>query len=356
MDGINSRPVLSPEILVPRLGETLLKMGLLEEDGLRKVLKLQQARAAEGRAILLGEAALELGLLDRPTLDRAVTEQIIALRNALEEANHSLERRVQERTIELRDALHRLSELNQLKANFISNVSHELRTPLTHLKGYLDLFAEGGLGPLSEDQARALEVCRRSSERLQSLIDDLLMFSQASQGTLTLEYEAVDLEHLCRQAVMSAVGKAEDRGIRLEAGIAADLPPARADGVKVAWVLAQLLDNGIKYTGRGGTVSLSAAEEATHPGRVRLTVRDTGIGIAPEHLAEIFEPFHQLDSSSTRREGGTGLGLALVREIIQAHGSRLEVLSQVDSGTEISFTLLAMDASQHPTGLETEQP
>lgn len=337
-------PTLTPEVLVPRLGETLVKMGLLDEDQLRRALNHQHARAAEGKPLLLGEAVIELGLLDRATLDRAVTEQIILLRLALEDANGNLERRVEQRTSELQDALRRLSELNQLKANFIANVSHELRTPLTHVKGYMELLADGSLGTLTKEQAEALQACQRAADRLQELIDDLLMFSLASRGALSLQIEAVDLGQLAGTALAASQRKAEDRGIRLENDVRPDLPLVRADGQKIAWVLAQLLDNGIKYTGPGGTVSFRIRPDDASPHLIRVAIIDTGTGIAPERLGEIFEPFHQLDGSSTREQGGTGLGLSLVREIVQAHGSGIDVRSVVNSGTTFSFTLLSIDA------------
>jgi signal transduction histidine kinase len=154
----------------------------------------------------------------------------------------------------------------------------------------------------------------------------------------------VDLGPLARAALSASQRKAEDRGIRLETEVGPDLHPVRADGQKIAWVLAQLLDNGIKYTGQGGRVSFSIQPDRASPDIIRVTVSDTGIGIPPERLEEIFEPFHQLDGSSTRQQGGTGLGLALVREIVQAHGSTIDVRSLVDSGTTFSFTLLSMDA------------
>src|SRR5689334_15402252 len=125
-----AKTLISPEVLVPRLGEQLVKVGLLTEEQLKKALDYQRLRAAEGRPSLLGEAVIELGFIDRITLDRAITEQIIRLRAALEDANRNLEYRVQQRTAELEEALRKLSEINQLKANFIANVSHELRTPL----------------------------------------------------------------------------------------------------------------------------------------------------------------------------------------------------------------------------------
>ena len=121
--------LISPEILIPRLGEQLVEMGLLTLEQLDLALVYQGQCQERHRQILLGQAIIEMGYLDRPTLDRAVTEQIMRLRAALEDANKNLEQRVKQRTLELETALRRLSETNQLKANLVANISHELRTP-----------------------------------------------------------------------------------------------------------------------------------------------------------------------------------------------------------------------------------
>jgi signal transduction histidine kinase len=181
LDVTNINTLISPEVLIPRLGEQLVGMGLLTLEQLKQALAYQRQCMDTGKHLLLGQAIMELGLLDRPTLDRAVTEQILRLRAALEDANHNLEQRVQQRTIELEEALRRLSENNQLKANFVANISHELRTPLTHIRGYLDLLHTESLGELNPDQKKALGISLQSSLRLQGLIDDLILFSQASR-------------------------------------------------------------------------------------------------------------------------------------------------------------------------------
>lgn len=332
------KSLISPEVLVPRLGEQLVKVGLLTDEQLKKALDYQRLLAAEGKPSLLGEAVIELGFLDRPTLDRAITEQIIRLRAALEDANRNLEFRVQQRTAELEEALRKLSEINQLKANFIANVSHELRTPLTHIRGYLELLSTESLGPLNEEQKKAMDVSMRASGRLQNLIDDLILFSLAARGEMTLVLKPVDVNRVVSAALTRATPRADDQQLSLKVDIDPALPLVQADEEKLSWVISQLLDNAIKFTQPGGKVQLTVKLE--NKKMVNITVTDSGIGIPPERIKEIFEPFHQLDGSATRRFGGTGLGLALVRQIVEAHGSLINVRSEVNKGTTIVFPLL----------------
>jgi len=267
-----------------------------------------------------------------------VTEQIIQLRSALQAANRTLERRVEERTLELQTALERLSELSQLKANFVSNISHELRNPLTHIKGYIELLVTESLGSITEDQRHALHVSQQSTSRLEALIEDLILFSLASRGELSILHENVDLRRLVNLATKACAVKAEERGVNLNVIIDEDVPHVQADAQKTAWVLNQLLDNGIKFTPSGGRVVVVVKREGEN--LVIVSVTDTGIGIPSNRLNDIFEPFHQLDGSSTRHYGGTGLGLSLVRQIIEAHGSMIEVQSVEGRGSTFKFPLL----------------
>ncbi|HEY3311504.1 MAG TPA: ATP-binding protein [Anaerolineales bacterium] len=333
-------PMITPEILIPRLGEQLVSTGLLSAEQLQQALNYQRQCMDRGRQLLLGQAIMEMGFLDRPTLDRAVTEQIMQLRAALEDANHNLEQRVQQRTLELEKALRRLAQTNQLKANFVANVSHELRTPLTHIRGYLDLLYAESLGDLNPDQKKALGVSLQSSMRLQNLIDDLILFSQAARGEMTLTLGPVDLNRLAVAIVDRLKPRSEDRQLTFEASIEASLPLVQADEEKLSWVITQLMDNAIKFTNPGGKVSLKMSTDPSANNLIILSVSDTGIGISPEHVREIFEPFHQLDGSASRRYGGTGLGLTLVLQIIEAHGSLIDVQSEPGKGTTISFPLL----------------
>lgn len=333
-------PKLSPEMLVPRLGEYLVQKGLISEIDLQRALNFQQDIAHKGGQALLGQALIELKLLDKETLDQVITELIIQLRSALQSANRNLEQRVRERTSDLNEALNRLSELSQMKANFVSNISHELRTPLTHIKGYIELLVSESLGSITEEQRHALTVSQRSAGKLEDMIEDLIMFSLASRGEMSMKLESVDIRRVVSLVVKTAARKADDRGVKLELIASDTMPFVQADGEKVSWVVAQLLDNGIKFTPSGGSVTVLLEEEGKN--LVQLSVRDTGVGIPPNRMTEIFEPFHQLDGSSTRRYGGTGLGLSLVRQIVEAHGSLLDVKSTEGKGTTFKFPLLAI--------------
>jgi len=325
-----------PEALVPRLGEYLIQQGLITQQDLEQALQRQKETAGTGERLLLGQTLLAMGLVDRETLDRTITSQIIELHGALQEANRTLERRVSERTKELRQALSRLRELHDLKANLISNVSHELRTPLAHVKGYLELLADQQLGPLTPEQQKSVEVMLRGAGRLERLIDDLISFSTASREGLSLKREPTSVAALADQVVVRSREKAEKAGVNLRVEVAETLPQVQADQEKLGWVLYQLVDNGIKFTPAGGSVSVLATAQ---DGLLAIAVADTGIGIPEERIEEIFEPFHQLDGSPTRRYGGTGLGLTLVRQILEAHGASVKVESAENQGSTFRFSL-----------------
>jgi len=338
-----SRPVLTaknipivPEILVPRLGDYLIEKGIIAQVDLDRALELQKQRTESGKQILLGQMLLELNLITSEILDQVITEQILHLQTALRQSNQLLEQRVEERTRDLQHALEKLEELNQLKANFIANISHELRTPLTHIKGYLDILLDGGFGALSDQQRSAMEILQKSEQRLERLIEDLIQYSLISRGELTLTRKPVSLDLLVHRAVESSMHRAHSSQVILHANIPPDLPLVSCDEEKIEWVVYQLIDNGLKFTLKGGKVEISLSQIGE---RVVLKVIDSGIGIPDEKLPEVFEAFHQLDGSATRRYGGTGLGLALCHRIIEAHVSIIDVKSQVGVGTEFSFSL-----------------
>ncbi len=324
----------TPQWLVPRIGNFLIQQKVIDEAQLEQALQVQKDASGKGERQLLGQTLLHLGYIDRETLDHAVTQQIVELHAALQESNRTLQQRVNERTKELRHALERLTEINQVKANLISNISHELRTPLAHIKGYVELLADGELGDLAQEQADAVQVMRRATIRLGSLIEDLIEFSTAAREGLTLRLAPASAKSLIANALERSQAKAEKAGVTLKLECEADLPMVQVDAERLAWVLFQLIDNGIKFSPAGGRVTASARQNDYG---IELGVSDTGIGIPEDRVEEIFQPFHQLDSSSTRRYGGTGLGLALVKLIIEAHGAKLDVESIEGQGTAIRF-------------------
>jgi signal transduction histidine kinase len=331
------------EVLTPRIGEYLIEHGLVETSQLNEALSYQEQRTKDGQPVLLGQALLELGMIDQETLERAIKSQILQLQYMLNEANRSLQHKIDEKTHELRQALERISELNHLKSNFIANISHELRTPLTHMKGYLDILSEGGLGPLNEDQLDAISVLIEAEARLERLIEDLIQFSLSSRANMKLNLEPITPGKLILPAVNRSLDKAGIQDIKVKAKIPPDLPCVHADEEKVGWVLIQLIDNAIKFTPRGGQVDVQA--KMMDNGLINFSVSDTGIGIPEDRITEIFEPFHQLDESTTRRFSGMGLGLDMVRRVLKAHGSEIRVRSRVGIGSNFEFELSTDEAA-----------
>jgi signal transduction histidine kinase len=330
------RVTISPEVLVPRLGESLIEKGVLTEESLDEALEYKRQQTEAGSPMLVGQALLALDMVSQEALDEVVTEQILQLQAALQQANDQLGERVQERTLELQKALDQLTELNRLKSNFVSNISHELRTPLAHVLGYTELMHDGSLGPLNEEQTKGLEVVMRATRRLERLIEDLIQFSIAGQEQYAIRLEPTAAAALLGLVCSQNAAKAATKSIAIVKQWDTDLPFVLADGEKITWVVSQLVDNAIKFTPKGGKVFVGA-EQDDH--KMRFWVRDTGIGLPPNRVDEIFEPFHQLDSSTTRRHGGTGLGLALVRRIIEAHQTTIDVQSVEEKGTGFEFKL-----------------
>lgn len=329
---------LTPEALVPRLGEYLMGRGLINEEQLNRAIAIQKVYQSEGKPERLGQILINENMISRIELDHAITEQILQLRTALQNANASLEQRVKERTAELETALDKLADFNRMKANIVANISHELRTPMTHIKGYLELLVTGVLGPLTDDQTHGLQVMQKSSERLEKLIEDLLLFSEADKAEVALNLQPTDMHRLGQTLVNRAQVKAEEKHIQLNLIADHQLPKVIMDDEKISWVIGQLLDNAIKFTPANGKVELRFSLDT---GSVKITIKDSGIGIPVERIDEVFEPFHQLDGSSTRRYGGTGLGLTLVRKIVEAHGSTIRIRSAINQGSEFEFSLNA---------------
>ncbi len=234
--------------------------------------------------------------------------------------------------------------LERMKDEFISTVSHELRTPLTSLRASLGLIQSGSLDKRPEKQRQMVEMAIGNCDRLTRLVNDILDFDGAEKRRLPLNREPVEAIDLLRRAADVAHGTATQA--RMEFRIEAKASPVFADSERVMQVLNELVTNAIKFSPPNTVIHLSARDTATSgPGgsasEVCFTVADQGRGIAPEKLERIFEPFHQGDASDSRALGGTGLGLALCRSIVEQHGGRIWAESQLGNGSRFLFTLPA---------------
>jgi signal transduction histidine kinase len=252
-------------------------------------------------------------------------------------ANAELEQRVAERTAELQRALTELRGLDHLKSEFITNVSHELRTPLQHVKGYIDLLAEGAMGNLTPKQAEGLSLAQEAVERLENVVDDIVDFSSLDESTLA--FEPIYLLDVCRSVINSYMAAATRRKVSITLSMAPELPLVNADRVAVTRVLRHLLDNAIKFGPSNQVVQIQVDRRGD---RVRLAVRDHGPGLPPAEVDRIFDVFYQVDGSATRKAGGLGVGLALVRKLVEAHGSQVTVKSEMGKGSTFAFELPAV--------------
>ncbi|HEX6533431.1 MAG TPA: GAF domain-containing sensor histidine kinase [Gemmatimonadaceae bacterium] len=225
-------------------------------------------------------------------------------------------------------------EARRLKDEFLSNMSHELRTPLTAVLGYTYLLQEGMSGPVTEEQRQTLAQVTTSSERLLVLIEDLLELTTIKRGEFRMNIEAFDPRDAMREAVAATRGLREGVSLRIELP-EAGAPVMRSDRKKVVKILCNLLSNAYKFTSQGEVCAVVDVRSDA----VRFGVKDTGIGIAPESQQLVFEEFRQVDGSSTRQYGGSGLGLALSRQLARLLGGDIELASTPNVGSSFVVEL-----------------
>jgi signal transduction histidine kinase len=215
-------------------------------------------------------------------------------------------------------------------------MSHELRTPLNAILGFSEVLAERMFGEVNEKQAEYLQDILSSGRHLLSLINDILDLSKVEAGRLELELGRFHLPTALDNALTLVRERATRHGIALTQTVAAEVGNVVADERKVKQILLNLLSNAVKFTPEGGRVGVTAA---TADGVITVTVSDTGIGIAPEDQATIFEEFRQVGRDDARKQEGTGLGLTLAKTLVELHGGQIGVKSQVGQGSTFRFTL-----------------
>jgi signal transduction histidine kinase len=232
-----------------------------------------------------------------------------------------------------RAQLARLRQLDRMKDEFLSLVSHELRTPLTSIGGYVEMLP--GEGPLNDTQAQFVQVIRRNVARLASLVEDLLFVARLDEGRVQLTETSLDLVELLGQAVDTARPAADRRDVVLDVEAEMVLQ-VRGDRERLAQMIDNLVTNAVKFTQPGGTVTLRARDG---DGRVHVDIADTGVGIPAEEIEQLFDRFFRASTARSEQMPGTGLGLAISQSIAEAHGTRLDVASEVGKGTTFSFDL-----------------
>ena len=225
-----------------------------------------------------------------------------------------------------------LEGVERLRRDLVANVSHELKTPITAIRAHLENLLDGVERPDPE----TLQVMLTQSERLGRLVDQLLDLSRLESGDVPLDREPVQLAPLVSQVLSEIDVARSDRGVVVEADVPSDLPAAMADRERIHQVLFNLVDNAVRFTPAGGEVTVSASR---HNGSVELRVADTGVGIPPEHLPRLFERFYRVDPARSREDGGTGIGLAIARSVVEAHGGTITAESEIGRGSVFTFDL-----------------
>ena len=227
----------------------------------------------------------------------------------------------------------KLEQVEATRRELIGNVAHELRTPLASIKGSM----EGLLDGVLPAEASTFQRIYREADRLQRLVDDLQELSRVEAGAFELHLRPVQVRDLVEATVARLGLQFEEKGVALETDLPADLPPALADEDRIGQVLLNLVGNALQYTPSGGQVRVVARRQGAE---LRISVNDTGVGIAPEHLSLVFTRFYRIDKSRARAGGGSGIGLTIAKYLVEAHGGRIWAESPgPNQGSTFAFTL-----------------
>ncbi len=228
-----------------------------------------------------------------------------------------------------------LKEIDKMKTQFLSMTSHELRTPITPMEAQVEMLLDGYFGDLNKKQRNSLKMILRNIERLDLLISDIMDVTRIEGHRLKISKEKAHIEDVIKHSVNSLKVSAKKRGINLKIVIPKKIPPFEFDIDRITQVLWNLIDNAIKFTDKGSVI----VEATKKRKQVVISVRDSGIGIRKSDIRKLFRPFYQIEPLYTRKHSGTGLGLVICMGIIESHGGKMWVESEVKRGSTFLFTL-----------------
>ncbi len=286
------------------------------------VMAVQSYRVDSSHRAQARSRAIAYDEHDRELLTAVASQTAIALESAklYEEALETAER---------------LREVDRLKSQFLANMSHELRTPLNSIIGFSRVVLKGIDGPVTDRQREDLDAIYNSGQHLLGLINDILDVSKIEAGKMELDFEPVNLREIINGVMSTAIALVKDKPVDLEQSIPDGLPIITADERRVRQILLNLVSNAAKFTDQG-FIRVGAEVDG---GKVCIFVEDTGKGIAQEEMNKVFQPFTQVDASTTREHGGTGLGLTISHSFVQLHGGRMWVESELGEGSTFYFNL-----------------
>jgi signal transduction histidine kinase/CheY-like chemotaxis protein len=288
-----------------------------------------------------------LFMKDRGLTNTICTQSAVFLENArLQAQSQAYAQQLEQSLLDLQSSKAALLEVNEeliysnrLKDRFLANMNHELRTPLNAILGMTQGLKEGAFGAIEPRQLTALKTIERNGTNLLALIDNVFELAKIEAGQLELHYQPTAIAPVCQFSLKSIEQQASNKQIQIDLQIQPNLPDLIVDERCIRQVLINLLDNAVKFTPAGGQIGLKVAECQDLPARVRITVTDTGIGISPANLPQLFQPFIQIDGGLNRQFEGIGLGLALVKRIVGLHGGQVAASSELGQGSSFSIDL-----------------
>ncbi len=317
-DELGARPLSLPEdgvVLDEAPGDNVLRIPIRDQDRVFGVIEMEKPLHTQGWAVEEQDIA-----------EGVANDLALALQSA---RTHQL----------TQQALDEMREVDKLKSQFLANMSHELRTPLNSIIGFSRVILKGIDGPITDTQEQDLNAIYNAGQHLLGLINDMLDVSRIEAGKMELTFSEVDVKEIIRGVLATAVGLVKDKPIEIRSDVPDDLPLIWADNIRVRQILLNLLSNAAKFTAEGEIGLTVRVEDDEEPGKLLITVSDTGQGIEDVDQEKLFEPFSQVDASPTRKTGGTGLGLSICHYLVELHGGEIWVDSTPGEGSVFSFTL-----------------